>query len=165
MANAKTRAQAAPHTIRDLRSTINWLESEGDLVTTDKEVDPDLEIISLQKHFDGSCPILFNNLKGKPDHRVVTNLFSETNVVNKMFGWKDNTDRTLKLAEAINNPITPVVIDQKDAPCQEEVIEKPNNVNDYIVPVRHTEYDTELTIGSGIRCVSGDYFEGGSDLG
>ena len=165
MPEAKKKTRSAPKEIQDLRSTLSWLEAEGDLVTTDQEVDPDLEIISLQKHFDGSCPILFNNVKGKPNNRVVTNLFSDTNVVNKMFGWADNTDRTIKLAQAINNPIRPVVIDQNDAPAQEVVIERPNNVNDYIVPVRHTEYEPELTVGSGIRCVSGEYFDGGSDLG
>ena len=143
MPEAKEKTRSAPKEIQDLRSTLSWLEAEGDLVTTDQEVDPDLEIISLQKHFDGSCPILFNNVKGKPNNRVVTNLFSDTNVVNKMFGWADNTDRTVKLAQAINNPIPPVVIDQKDAPAQEVVIERPNNVNDYIVPVRHTEYEPE----------------------
>ena len=44
------------------------------------------------------CPMLFNNVKGKPNHRVVTNLFGDMNVINKMFGWKDDTDRTRKLA-------------------------------------------------------------------
>ena len=28
----------------DLRGTIDWLRKEGDLIETDKEVDPDLEI-------------------------------------------------------------------------------------------------------------------------
>ena len=47
------------------------------------------------------------------------------NVINKMFGWKDHADRTRKLAYAITHPIPPVVVDQKDAPVQEEVYEKP----------------------------------------
>ena len=45
------------------------------------------------------------------------------------------------------------------------MIEDPVNVNDYIVPVRHTEFEPELTVGSGIRCVAGEYFAGGTDLG
>jgi 4-hydroxy-3-polyprenylbenzoate decarboxylase len=110
-------AQNKKPAISDLRSTLAWLKSEGDLIETDKEVDPDLEIIGLQKHFDGGCPALFNNVKGKPNHRVVTNLFGDINVVNKMFGWTDNRDRTIKLARALSRPIPPVVIDQQDAPC------------------------------------------------
>ena len=84
--------------IMDLRGTLEWLKSEGDLMETDHPVDPDLEITSIQKNLDGGCPILFNNVKGKPNHRVVTNLFGDMNVVNKMFGWENDTDRTIKLA-------------------------------------------------------------------
>ena len=46
--------------------------------------------------------MLFNKVKGKPNHRVVTNLFGDMNVINKMFGWKDDTDRTRKLAHALS---------------------------------------------------------------
>src|SRR6266568_132235 len=103
-----------PHHGFDLRTALDWLRSQGDLIETDKEVDPDLEVTGLQKHMDGGCPVLFNKVKGKPHHRVVTNLFGDMKVINKMFGWKD---------------------------------------------------DAELTVGSGIRCVTGPQFDGGSDLG
>jgi len=122
-------ANKAKPTIRDLRSTLAWLRSEGDLIETDKEVNPDLEIIGLQKHLDGGCPALFNNVKGKPNHRVVTNLFGDINVVNKMFGWADDRERTIKLAKALSRPIPPVVIAQDEAPCQEVVIKDPADVN------------------------------------
>ena len=42
---------------------------------------------------------------------------------------------------------------------------KPKDVNKYLVPIRHTTYEPELTVGSGIRCVTGPEFDGGSDLG
>ena len=82
----------ASELIMDLRGTLEWLKSEGDLMETDVEVDPDIEIAAIQKNLDGGCPILFNNVKGKPNHRCVTNLFGDMNVVNKMFGWTDDTD-------------------------------------------------------------------------
>ena len=87
------------------------------------------------------------------------------NVINKMFGWKDHADRTRKLAYAITHPIAPIVVDQKDAPVQEEVYEKPAEANDYVVPIRHTNIEPELTVGSGNRLISGEYFNGGTDLG
>src|SRR5258707_6832732 len=87
---------------RDLRETLERLQAEGDLVVTDKPVDPDLQITGLQKHLDGSCPVLFNNVKGKPNHRVVTNLFGDMNVINKMFGWANDVERTAKLAHALS---------------------------------------------------------------
>ena len=150
---------------QDLRSTLDWLREQGDLIETDKEVDPDLEVTGLQKHMDGGCPVLFNNVKGKPNHRVVTNLFGDMKVINKMFGWKDDAERVRKLAYALSHPLKPVEIPQDEAPCQEHVIETPKDVNEHVVPIRHTTYEPELTVGSGIRCVTGPEFDGGSDLG
>ena len=91
--------------VRDLRGTLEWLEAEGDLAITDKEVNPDLEIIALQKKFDGGCPMLFNNVKDKPNNRVVTNLLSDQNVINKMFGWPSNSIRTRMTADALRHPL------------------------------------------------------------
>ncbi len=153
-----------PH-LRDLRASLDWLKARGDLVETDKEVDPDLQITGLQKLMDGGCPVLFNNVKGKPNHRVVTNLFGDMQAMNRMFGWESDKDRTIKLAKAINKPIAPVEIEQADAPCQEVVIKDPKDVNPYLVAIRHTALEKELTIGSGIRCVTGRMFGGGTDLG
>src|SRR5215204_5551791 len=160
--NIKREIQGDSH---DLRNTLEWLRAQGDLIESDKQVDPDLEVTGLQKHLDGGCPALFHNVKGKPDHRVVTNLFGNMNVINKMFGWKDDVERTRKLAYALSHPLNPVEIAQSDAPCQEHVIEKPDDVNRYMVPIRHTTYEPEATVGSGIRCVTGKYFDDGSDLG
>ena len=166
MATARNEAISNPvKAVKDLRSTLDHLRASGDLIETDKEVNPDLELTALQKHLDGSCPILFNKVKGKPNHRLLTNLFADINVINKLFGWESNTDRVRKLAKALSNPVKPIIIESKDAPVHEHVVANPANVNDHIVPIRHTEYEPELTVGSAIRCVSGDYFGGGTDLG
>ena len=162
----KAAAGEAPNAhLRDLRSTLDWLKAQGDLIVTDKEVDPDLQITGLQKLMDGGCPVLFNNVKGKPNHRIVTNLFGEIATMNKMFGWASDKERTITLAKAINNPIKPVEIPSADAPVHEVVIENPKDVNPYLVPIRHTALEKELTVGSGIRCLTGRTFAGGSDLG
>src|SRR5688572_9448599 len=149
----------------DLRSTLAWLKSQGDLIETKKEVDPDLEVTGLQKHMDGGCPVMFHKVKGKPNHRVITNLFGDMAVINKMFGWKSDPERVRSLAAALRKPLPPVEISQDEAPCQEHVVLKPKDVNKYLVPIRHTTYEPELTVGSGIRCVTGPEFDGGSDLG
>ncbi len=163
----KTDTKPEPKTqeVRDLRTTLAWLKTQGDLIETDKEVDPDLQVTGLQKHLDGACPVIFNNVKGKPNHRVLTNLFGDMNVINKMFGWKDDPARVRAIAQAFRKPLPPVEISQKEAPVQEVVIENPKDVNEYMVPIRHTTYEPELTVGSGIRCVTGRHFDGGSDLG
>ena len=161
---ASATAEKNSH-LRDLRSTLEWLKANGHLLETDKEVNPDLELTGLQKAMDGGCPAIFNNVKGKPNHRLLTNLFGDIEVVNRMFGWEDDKARTVALAKALSKPLPPVVIEQSEAPSQQVVIENPTDVNQYLVPIRHTDLETELTVGSGIRLVSGDAFGGGTDLG
>ncbi len=97
--NEPAKRAAVKRDVTSLRSTIEWLRAEGDLIETDKEVDPDLEITGLQKHLDGGPPILFHKVKGKPHARAITNLFSDVHVVEKMFGFDGPTDRTRKLAK------------------------------------------------------------------
>src|ERR1039458_5472038 len=97
----KEKPQSNTADVMDLRKTLEWLKSQGDLIETDKPVDPDLEVTGLQKHLDGGCPVIFNNVKGKPNHRVITNLFGDMNVINKMFAWKNDVERTRKIAQAV----------------------------------------------------------------
>src|SRR6516165_2920154 len=133
---SEPQAGALPNQAFDLRSTLEWLRASGELIETDKEVDPDLQVTGLQKHMDGGCPVLFNNVKGKPNHRVITNLFGDMAIINRMFGWKDDAARVRKLAYALSHPIKPVEIPQSEAPCQEHVIENPSDVNEWMVPIR-----------------------------
>ena len=162
---ATTSATATDRDITSLRATLAWLESQGDVLVTDVEVDPDLEITGVQKHLDGGPVILFNNVKGRPHVRAITNLLADFGVIDKLFGFTDAQDRTRKIAQAMVNPIKPVEIAQSDAPCQEEVITDDLDVNKYITAIRHTELESELTIGSGISCVVGPYFWEGSHIG
>src|SRR5271154_3786375 len=132
---------AAPSHAFDLRGMLEWLRASGELIETDKEVDPDLQVTGLQKHMDGGCPVLFNNVKGKPNHRVITNLFGDMAIINRMFGWTNDAERGRKLAYALSHPLKPVEIAQFEAPCQEYVVENPRDVNEWLVPIRHTTYE------------------------
>src|SRR5712664_4073432 len=151
--------------ILSLRSALEWLDTQGDVLRTDVEVDPDLEVTGVQKHLDGGPVILFNQVKGKPHVRAITNLLADMNVVDKLFGYETPQERTRKIADAMTHPLKPLEVSQNDAPCQEEVITDDLDVNKYITAIRHTELESELTIGSGISCVIGDYFKGGSHIG
>ncbi len=154
-----------PPRLQSLRDTVEWLREEGLLLETDVEVDPDLEITGVQKHLDGSYPILFRRVKGYPDYEVLTNLFANMDVVDRLFGWDGPQDRTRKLAHAITHPIPPVEVRQEEAACQQEVITTDLEVNRYVVAIRHTELESERTIGSGNSVVVGPYFRGGSHIG
>ena len=151
--------------LASLRNTLAWLRERGDLIESDREINPDLELTGLQKLMDGGCPALFSNVKGKSSHRLLTNLFGNIEVMNQMFGWESDRDRTIRLAQALNKSLRPVEIPQAQAPCQQVVIPAPADVNEYLVPIRHTELESELTVGSGIRCLTGHAFGEGTDVG
>src|ERR671935_1102880 len=157
--------RAPKEALRSLPATIAWLEREGLLMETDVPVSGDLELTGVQKHFDGSYPILFNNVKGYPHLRAITNLFANMDVVDRFFGYADATDRTRKLAQALTHPISSETIPQDEAPCQEEVITSDLDVNKYIMAIRHTHLEGEITIGSGNSVVVGEHFWGGSHIG
>jgi len=151
--------------IRDLRATLDWLRNERLMLETDVEVSPDLQLTGVQKHLDGTLPILFNNVKGYPEHKLLTNLFSNIGIIDRWFGWDTPQERTRKLAHALTHPIKPEIVPSDQALSQQEVITSDLDVNRYIVPIRHTHLESELTIGSGVSVVVGDYFRGGSHIG
>src|SRR5437667_11716529 len=164
----KTGTGISKETAKDitaLRSALEWLNTQGDVLTTDVEVDPDLEITGVQKHLDGGPVVLFNQVKGKPHVRAITNLLADMNVVDKLFGYQTPQERTRKIADAMTHPLTQIEVPQDEAPAQEEVITDDLDVNKYITAIRHTELESELTIGSGISCVIGEYLEGDSQRG
>src|SRR3989454_3787546 len=151
--------------VRSLRGMIEWLRATDCLLETEAPVDPDLEITGVQKHLDGSYPILFKNVKGYPHLECVTNLFAKMDIIERLFGWDGPQDGTRKLAHAITHPIPPVEIPSSEAPCQETVITDDLNVNKWVMAIRHTALESEKTIGSGNSVVVGEYFHGGSHIG
>src|SRR5882672_3520129 len=114
-------APAPKEALRSLPATIEWLRREGLLMETDTEVSGDLQLTGIQKHFDGSYPILFNNVKGYPHVRAITNFFANMDIVDRMFGWTDRTDRTRRLSDALTHPIPNQIVPRDQAPVQQEV--------------------------------------------
>jgi UbiD family decarboxylase len=160
------KGPAAPkEALRSLPATIEWLRKEGLLMETDTEVSGDLQLTGLQKHFDGSYPLLFNSVKGYPHVRAITNFFANMDIVDRLFGWSDRTARTRELAHALTHPIANEIVSQGDAPVMQEVITDDLDVNKYILPIRHTHLESEITIGSGNSVVVGDKFWGGTHIG
>src|SRR5712691_13368735 len=102
--------RAPKDALRSLEATIEWLRREGLLMETDTPVSGDLQLTGIQKHFDGSYPILFNNVKGYPHARAITNLFANMDIVDRMFGYENATDRTRKLAHALTHPLSAEIV-------------------------------------------------------
>src|SRR5438067_13675003 len=81
-----------------LRSALEWLDTQCDVLRTDVEVDTDLEITGVQKHLDGGPVVLFNKVKGKPHVRAITNLLADMKVVDNLFSYPTPQERTRKIA-------------------------------------------------------------------
>lgn len=117
--------------IYDLRSAIEVLrKNEGQLVETSVSADPNAEISGIYRYVgaggtvmrptreDGPA-MLFNNVKGFPDSRVITGVLASRKRVGllldtdyKRLGWH--------LRDAVKNVIPPVI--KKSAPvCQENI--------------------------------------------
>jgi len=151
--------------IYSIRTAIADLADAGELLETDVEVDPDVEFAAIQKRLDGGPALLFNTVKGQPHARFLTNLFAQWNRIDRMFGFADRVDRTVQIADAINNPIPPEVVDSKAAPVHAAVNENVKEVDDIVPPIRHTKKEPELTTGAGNSVVYGEIFDGGSHIG
>src|SRR5438128_9544956 len=105
--------------VTSLRSALEWLDTQGDVLRTDVEVDPELEITGVQKHLDGGPVVLFNKVKGKPHVRAITNLLADMNVVDKLFGYQTPQERTRKIDEALTDTRTAIEHSLSDAPCEQ----------------------------------------------
>lgn len=151
--------------IYSIRTAIEDLREADELIETDEEVDPNVEFAAIQKRLDGGPAMLFNEVKEQPHARFITNLFAQRSRIDRMFGFEDRVDRSQKIADAINNPIEPVVVDSKDAPVHETVVTEDIDVDEIVPPIRHTKKEPELTTGSGNSVVYGDIFDGGSHIG
>ncbi len=150
--------------IRSLRSALESLRGSEELLISDVEINPELELAGLSKHFDGGAAMLFENVKGYPNGRLLTNLFASEERVSRLFGVDDPRQFKFRAIDAIHRPIPPVVVDSKDAPCQEVFIDKNINIWDIVPMIQHTEKDPGRTLGGGNTLVTGKYFWGGTHI-
>lgn len=147
---------------RSLRSTIEFLRAEGQLIESNRQVDPAVEVIALQKHFDGGPCLYFDDVKGYPDHRIVTNVIAREDMLTKLFPCDSPRDLKRKFQTALTQPLAPQVVES--APCQEVVITDEIDVWKEVPMVSHTFEDPGRTLGGGITLVSGRHFWGGSHI-
>jgi len=117
--------------IHDLRSAIEVLkENEGQLVETSVEADPNAEISGIYRYVgaggtvmrptreDGPA-MLFNNVKGFPNSRVITGVLASRKRVGLLLGT-DYKRLGWHLRNAVKNTLPPVIKEGK-AVCQENV--------------------------------------------
>src|SRR5258708_18788203 len=104
MATAIKVAASSKIDISSLRSTLEGLKGTDDLLVTQKEVNPSLELAGLAKVFDGGSAMLFDNVKGYPNARLTTNLFATEERITRLFGVDDPKKFKFKCVDAIHTP-------------------------------------------------------------
>jgi 4-hydroxy-3-polyprenylbenzoate decarboxylase len=146
-----------------LNTTLEYLDEVGELLTSDTEVDPHLELAGIQKALDNGPALLFNNIKGYPNARFAANIFSRDDRIAKIFDVQDMRELKERARQGFREPAPHKLVE--DAPCQEVVITEDINVWDVVPMISHTSKDSGRTLGGGISCVVGKYFQGGSHIG
>ena len=115
--------------VNDLRSALELLQSiDGQLVETNEEVDPMGELSGVYRHVGAGGTVMrptkegpamiFNNIKGHPNARVAIGLLASRKRVGYLLNCEPERLGFL-LKDSVNNPIKPVVIENKKAKCQE----------------------------------------------
>ncbi len=105
----------------NLRRFLEWVEGEGDLLTVESAVEPNVEMARII-HAMEDRPILFND-PCRAGWRVASGVCAGR----KHFAWALGTDSlgiVPRLVEALENPRQPAVI--ADAPCQQQVVRSPD---------------------------------------
>lgn len=117
--------------VNDLRSSIELLKQmEHQLVETDIEVDPEAELAGVYRHVGAGGTVmrpttvngpamLFHNIKGHKDARVLIGLLASRERVAALLGCRKEGLCKL-LCDAALHPIEPIVTDKK-ASCQEVI--------------------------------------------
>lgn len=162
--------------VTDLRSAIEMLKSvPGQLIETDEPVDPHAELSGVYRHVGAGGTVMrptqigpamiFNNVKGHEDARVIIGLLASRERVGLLLDEKPEKLGFL-LNEAVKNPIQPVTVSQDNVPCQEVVhyADEPGFDIRKLVPApTNTEEDAGPYITMGM-CYASDIETGESDV-
>ncbi len=162
--------------VTDLRSAIELLQSvPGQIVETNVMVDPHAELSGVYRHVGAGGTVMrptqigpamiFNNVKGHDDSRVLIGLLASRERVALMLGEEKNRLGFL-LNQAAKNPIDPVVIPQTEAQCQEVVhlsTDEGFDIRKLVPAPTNTEEDAGPYITMGM-CYASDPVTGESDV-
>ncbi|MCD6342064.1 MAG: UbiD family decarboxylase [Thaumarchaeota archaeon] len=105
-----------------LRSFIEKLDEEGELIHVRKPVSTRFEAAAIMKKLDPS-PVLFHHVKEAPEFKLLGNLCGDRKTISKALEVPEDRIHE-KLVEAIEHPKPGEIVD--DPPCQEIVIEDPD---------------------------------------
>ncbi|MGX2946788.1 UbiD family decarboxylase [Enterococcus alishanensis] len=147
----------------DLRKVLAELkEMPGQYHETDEQVDPHAELAGVYRYIGAGGTIMrptqegpammFNNVKGFPDTRVLTGILASRRRVGKIFHHDYQTLGRL-LKDSVQNPVKPVKVSQKEAPAQEVIhlaTDEDFDIRKILAAPTNTEYDAGPYITMGV---------------
>ncbi|RMX27933.1 UbiD family decarboxylase [Limosilactobacillus reuteri] len=147
----------------DLRKVLREIKGNpADYHETDIEIDPDAEIAGVYRYIGAGGTVerptqegpamMFNNLKGFPNARVLTGLMASRKRDGRILHHDYKTlGRFLK--DAVENPVHPIKVDKEDAPVQEVVhlaTDPGFDIRKLVPAPTNTEYDAGPYITCGL---------------
>lgn len=162
--------------ITDLRSALEMLKTvPGQLIETDELVDPHAEISGVYRYVGAGGTVqrptqigpamIFNNVKGHDDAKVVIGLLASRERVALMLGTKPERLGFL-LKDAVKNAIAPVLVSPDKAQCREVVhyaSDEGFDIRKLVPAPTNTEEDAGPYITLGM-CYASDPETGKSDV-
>jgi len=136
--------------ICDQRTAIEFSKEMDECLVIEKEIDPVYEIASLTKAFEGGPLLVFENIKGYPKWKAVTNLLSRRERIAKYFD-ASIPDLPKRILEALKNPIPSTVV--KAPSCQENVISSDIDIAKTLPIITQTKIDAGPVLSGGVAMV------------
>jgi 4-hydroxy-3-polyprenylbenzoate decarboxylase len=148
---------------QDLRDFIATLDAEGELLHVTEEVDWNLQIGAISRRLcdlesagTPSPAVIFENVKDYVGGRFFTNSLSSWRRYALALGLPKETrklDIVKAFQERIHKPIPPVIVDQTDAPCKQNILLGDDvDVTIFPVPKWH-EGDGNRYLGTFHACI------------
>ncbi|MFM2478925.1 UbiD family decarboxylase [Celerinatantimonas sp. MCCC 1A17872] len=142
--------------VNDIRSALALLSDDPkELISTDEPVDPMAELSGVYRYVGAHGTVMrptrigpamvFNQIKGYQDMRVLIGLLSSRQRVAKLLGTTSEKLPFL-LKDSVSNPIAPIVVDSANAPCQ-EVVHKASDPDFDILKILPAPTNTEEDAG------------------
>ena len=133
---------------RDLRSFIQWLESQNRITRISESTTTRFGIARAEEEHDGRSAVYFEKITGH-NMPVVANIFHRRENIAEALGVADNAALTERIMHASANPIPTRLIDT--APCKDVCIaEAAVNLETQLPNPTHFEKDAGPYISSGV---------------
>ncbi len=145
--------------VNDLRTALDLLgQHPGQLVSTDVEVDPYLELPAVYRRVGSGTPtppptqigpaMMFERVKGST-MRVVAGILASRERTALLLG-STRERLAFDMLAALEKPVPPVVVGKDSAPCQEVVINPPFDLRTLLPGVVSTKRDAGAFLNLGL---------------